>query len=161
MKPLTPGIKVTLDRERHLIYDINANIAFEDSTGKTLIETMQQVAADARAAAKEGRPPKMPSTRTIRALLYAGLRSETLDADGNETEGTLTEHQIGAMLQFGELMDLIKMIGEAFSRSMEGLPSEPVTENPRKAPRQPLQKRRTGHGSGASLTNGVSVAASS
>lgn len=31
-----PGIKISLDKERVLLFDLNAMVAFEDSTGKTL-----------------------------------------------------------------------------------------------------------------------------
>jgi hypothetical protein len=160
MKNLIPSVPCNLDgTERQLYYDVNAHIAFEQSMGTTLLEAMQSIGQDLRAAEAEGRPPKMPSVRMVRTLLWCGLRSETLDKDGRETDRTLSEHQIGSMLDFGSLMEHLQKIGEAFSKAMNGLPE--ASKNPPKAPRQ-NRSHSIGSSSGASHTNsGLAVANSS
>jgi hypothetical protein len=160
MKNLIPSVPCNLDgTERQLYFDVNAHIAFEEAIGTTLLESMQGISQELRTAEAEGRPAKMPSVRMIRTLLWCGLRSETLDKDGHETERTLSEHQIGSMLDFGSLMSHLQQIGEAFSKAMEGLPE--ASRNPPKAPRQ-TRSRSTGSSSGASHTNsGLAVAGSS
>lgn len=141
-------VPVTLGgEERHLIFDMNSHAAFEDVMGHTLIEAIAAIKDDFVLAHAQGRPPKMPQVKMIRALLWAGLRSETLDEDGNETATTLSLHQVGKMLDFGEMMAVLESIGEAAAVMLNGLP-EPKG-NPQKAP-QRKGSRSTSRRSGAS-----------
>lgn len=153
--PVIRKFPVTLDKQRHLMYDVNANIAFEQIEGRTLIEVMAEIGSEMTRAAQERRPPKMPAVSLIRTLLWAGLRSETLDDKGNETADTLSLHQVGALLDFGTMMDTLNQIAHAFHAGMEGLP-ERSAGNPQRAPvttmpnRSRKAKRSGGKRSGAS-----------
>jgi hypothetical protein len=149
MANLIPSIPVTLDRERHLLFDLNANIAFQEATGMSLIEAMADISREQQNAERENRAPKMPSLAVIRALLWAGLMAETLDEKGRETDDTLSLHQVGAMLDLGGLMKVMGQIGEAFAVGMKGIPAG----NPGKAPGKQNggnRSRSNGRGSGAS-----------
>lgn len=158
MPNLIPSVQVELDgTPRKLYFDINAHVAFEEELGQTLIDAMQSISGELRAAEVEGRAPRMPSIRMIRTLLWAGLRSETLDRDGKETERTLSAHQIGAMLDFGSMVDYLRSVGEAFAKGLDGLPES--SRNPQKTPRQ-KRSRSTGSSSGVSPTNGALIATS-
>jgi hypothetical protein len=140
-----------------MYFDVNAHIAFEGAVGATLIDTMQEISENLQRSKAAGTQPKMPSVKMIRALLWAGLRSDTLDAEGNDTERTLSMHQIGAMMDLGMLMQQLHLIAEAFAISMDGMPSK----NPQKAPAHRKGSRSTGSGSGASLiSNGASTGCS-
>src|SRR3954451_1900680 len=112
MKTLLPSVTITLDRDRKMYYDINANIAYEELVGESLIETMQSISEAARKAEGTGKPA-IPPTKIIRALLWAALRGETLDNEGNETASTLSLHQVGTLLDYGSLLETLKLIGEA------------------------------------------------
>lgn len=90
-KPIT----ITLDKERNLIFDMNAFIELEDKFGT--IDAM----------VKELSQPKLKSMRTI---LWAGLV--------HEDEG-LTEKQVGAMLSIGNATSLAE---KATMAIFEGLP---------------------------------------
>jgi hypothetical protein len=158
MNTLIPSVTVNLDgTDRRMYYDVNAHIAFEEAMGTTLLEAMQVIANELKTAEAEGRAPKMPSVKMIRTLLWAGLRSDTLDERGRETADTLSEHQIGSMLDFAHMMDHLRLIGEAFNKAMQGLPET----NPPKAPRQKRVNRSTGSSSGASHTNSASASVTS
>jgi hypothetical protein len=75
---LAPSVPVMLDRERRLKLDINALVAFEDQSGKSVMN-------DGLANL---------TVRDIRALLWAALQHE--DAD-------LTVEQVGAWVHLGNL----------------------------------------------------------
>ena len=155
MHNLIPSVTVTLADEvqRRMYFDVNAHIAFEGAAGATLIDTMQEISDNLRKANAAKVAPKMPSVKMIRALLWAGLRSDTLDAEGNETERTLSQHQIGAMMDLGMLMQQLHLIAEAFAISMEGIPNK----NPQKTPKAGKASRSIGSGSGVLPSNGVLV----
>lgn len=114
------------------MFDINAHIAFEEATGESLVVAIRDISRGMGEA-------KTPPFSMIRALLWAGLRSETLDRDGNETEGTLSLHQLGSMLDLGSMMELLQEIAEAFAVSMNGIPQ---STNPQKAPVRKSARRR-------------------
>ena len=147
---LNPAVPVMLDKERHLIFDLNANIAFQEKTGRQLIEVIAEIAKSAQPA--EGELPKgapvLPPLDTIRAILWAGLISETLDEDCRETSETLSVREVGALLNLGSLVELMNQIGVAFAAAMPQPKDEPAAR-PTRAPAR-KHARSTGATSGAS-----------
>lgn len=93
--------KVTLDKERHLRYDLNAMILYEKLTGNDIIELFDGVFKKIKAA-KNKKPVKgkLFSLEDTRALLYAGLKHE---------DPALTLEKVGGMIDlYG-----IKLLNEA------------------------------------------------
>lgn len=88
------GIKVELDKERTLLFDLNAFCELEEAYG------------DINKAFKE--LEKM-SFKAIRKLLHTGLIHE---------DEKLTEKQVGNMLSIENLADVANKLVEAFSQSM-------------------------------------------
>jgi hypothetical protein len=84
-------IKINLDKERTLHYDLNALVDLEDMLGIPIPEL---------ASVKL-------SIRNIRSFLYAGLKHE---------DDTLTEQKIGELVSLDNLHVVQEKITEAFSR---------------------------------------------
>lgn len=90
---LAPTVKIELDRERHLKFDLNAACQIEEHTGKNYFKML----GDGLTASD------------LRAVLWAGLVHE--DAD-------LTIEQIGAMIHPGKVVTLMEAISEAVTASL-------------------------------------------
>jgi hypothetical protein len=145
---LVPSVEVSLDKKRHICFDVNAHIAFEEATGEQLISVIQGLSAQAREAKEEGATyPKLPPMKTLRAILWAGLLSETLDENGDPTEASLTLKQVGALLNLASLFQLFEQIGQAFAVSMPEATDRPTGAAPSATG---SRKRSTGAHSGAS-----------
>lgn len=82
-----------LDKERHLVYDLNAYAELEDRFGS--VEA-------AMGKLQEG------SLKTLRTVLWVGLMHEQED---------LTEKEVGKLVGMAELEYITKSISEAFDRS--------------------------------------------
>ena len=106
------NVTVNLDKERHLRFDLNAFAALEESFGSI----------DAAMTAME-----KGSIKAIRAMLWAALIHE---------DETLTEKQVGSMLQFSDLLKLTDIITNAISdatpdkESVENIKKETGTTGP-------------------------------
>lgn len=82
-------VKITLDRERTLRFDLNAMCLLEERGGLE--------------------PGKMATPSGLRFLLYAGLRHEDPD---------LTEEKVGALVDMDRLEEISEAVSRALSRHM-------------------------------------------
>ncbi|SHH05865.1 hypothetical protein [Tepidibacter thalassicus] len=88
------GIKIKLDKERHLLFDLNSFCELEDRFGsiQKAFEELQK-----------------GSVKGIRTLLWAGLI--------HEDEG-LTEKEVGKMITLEKLNEVVDIISKAISDAM-------------------------------------------
>ena len=100
-----PAVPILLDRERKLCFDFNAMIAYEEATGKSLLEVKNINVLFAS-----------PTLKSLRALLWACL------VDDDET---LTLKQVGSMLNLDKdrLAGIVEKLLEAVKA---GLPEQKV-----------------------------------
>jgi hypothetical protein len=117
MEKAKPDVIINLDKPRKLRFDLNAMVAFEQSTGKNLFnDNVFQ--------------SKM-SIADIRALLWACLQGDFQD---NEE---LTEKDVGALVTMDNLMEVSTQLGKAFQLAMPGLSKDngdPLAEKPQEKP---------------------------
>ena len=85
-----PGIPITLDKERHLLMDLNAMVSFEDATGKNIMQ---------------GIDPDSMTAKDFRALLWACLLHE---------DETLKLEDVGKMIHTGNMSELSEKIAQAW-----------------------------------------------
>lgn len=103
-------VKVTLDKDRVLLFDLNAFIELEEKFG-TVDKALQ--------ALSDG------SIKALRALLWAGLLHE---------DENLTEKTVGALIGLGDLQEVAQAINEAV---MSALPEIKENDPNLQAPPQP------------------------
>lgn len=145
MNALLSKVAVTLlgeEKQRHLIFDLNAHVAFEAEVGQPLLQVISDLGTEMRLAEAEQRTPRPPAVSVVRALLWAGLLAETVDDDGQPTERTLSLHKVGSMMDLGQLMNITEQIGLAFRNSMQGLPKGNPPKTPAQIRGERKQKRR-------------------
>jgi len=115
-KARTPSVAITFGGElRHLIYDFNALAELEDVAGTYRSEVAHM--------------------KAVRAVLWAGLLAETLDARGRETKRTLSLVQVGDILtglEESEVDLLIAAIKEA--QGISDPPPDPTAASETPAP---------------------------
>lgn len=87
-------VKVTLDKERHLKYDLNAFAELEEHFGSV------EKAMDAM---KDG------SVKALRVLLWAGLVHE---------DESITVKQVGSWIDFNTLLNITDKVNEAIADSL-------------------------------------------
>ncbi|MFA5439638.1 hypothetical protein [Dehalococcoides sp.] len=92
MPDIVKNIPITLDKVRNLRLDLNAMVAFEEATGKSVFK----IGADM-------------SARDIRALLWACLRHE---------DKGLTLEAVGQMVTSQNIPELNARLVEAFNAAM-------------------------------------------
>jgi len=85
-----PEIPITLDKERHLLMDLNAMVAFEDATGKNIMQ---------------GLDPDSMTAKDFRALLWACLLHE---------DESLKIEDVGKMIHAGNMNELSEKIAQAW-----------------------------------------------
>jgi hypothetical protein len=105
-----PEVKITLDKERTLRFDLNAMVAFEDATGKSLMDGTFDSA--------------MMSIRDLRAMLWACLLHE---------DDALTEKNVGSLIIPDNMLDVAAKLNEAFEVAMpesEGKEAPPLAKTP-------------------------------
>jgi hypothetical protein len=103
VKDIRPkAVPIQLDKQRHLLYDMNAFCEIEDKLGG-----IQQAFDILKTASPKG----------IRTLLWAGLVHE---------DEELTEKQVGAMFGLGSL----EKISTAISEAIVGSLPEPKNDDP-------------------------------
>lgn len=164
MDPLNPSITVVLDKERHLIYDVDAHIAFEEATGRQLLTVVAEIGREVVAARAEGREPQQSifPLAVQRALLYAGLISETLDENCRPTPETLSLRQLSRLLPSPmSLVPYLTEAAKALNASLSVPDDEAVAADPQRAPVR-KRSRSAGAVSGVSLvsTSGLASASS-
>jgi len=108
MDKTKPGVKITLDRERTLLLDLNGMAAYEDIMGKSLFTTdMAQIGA-----------------RELRAILWSGLIHE---------DESLTLKQVGSWITQENMAAVANSISEAFKKAMpapSGDSADPLASRP-------------------------------
>lgn len=105
-----PRVKITLDKERILKFDLNAMVAFEEATGKSLMDGTFESS-------------KM-SIRDLRAMLFACLLHE---------DDALTEKQVGSLITPDNMLEVASKLNDAFEVAMpesEGKETPPLAEKP-------------------------------
>lgn len=105
-----PGVKISLDKERTLKLDLNAMVAFEEVTGKSLMKGTFK--------------SKDMTPRDLRVMLWACLLHE---------DEELTEKQVGSWVTVGNLMEVTGKLNEAFEVAMpegESKKSAPLAKKP-------------------------------
>ncbi len=95
MNKAKPEVKITLDRERTIRFDLNAMASFEEATGKNILNGTFSGSG--------------MSARDIRAMLWACLLHE---------DSTLTLEQVGALITVENMTDVAARLTEAFEVSM-------------------------------------------
>jgi hypothetical protein len=93
-----PLVSVTLDKERHLLMNINAMVAFEEATGKSLFD---------KDTAK--RFARGITAKDLRALLWACLIHE---------DPGLTTEKVGGWIDLGNMAAIAAKVGEAWKISL-------------------------------------------
>ncbi|MGM7682658.1 hypothetical protein ACSVDA_10945 [Cytobacillus sp. Hm23] len=90
------GVKITLDKERILKYDLNSLVEIEEKYGKEGLTTVIN-------KVKEGK------LKDIRFLLYCGLIHE---------DDELTEKKVGALFDFTNIQGIATTLMSAFVQSL-------------------------------------------
>lgn len=80
-------VKITLDKERTLRYDLNAMCTAEELTGESLMDLMRK-----------------PTIKNIRTTIWAGLIHE---------DANLTLTDVGALVEMADIRDVIAHIHKA------------------------------------------------
>jgi len=103
-----PGIPIKLDKERHLLMDLNAMVAFEEATGKNIMQGIDE---------------KSMTAKDFRALLWSCLLHE---------DESLKLDDVGKMIHAGNMGELSQKIAKAWEVAIpesEG-ESRPLAQNP-------------------------------
>jgi len=110
-----PAVAIMLDKERYLLLDLNAMVAFEEETGKNLFDSnvSQELSA--------GLNPK-----DLRALLWACLLHE---------DESLTPKQVGSWLRYDNLAEVAEKLVTAWGAAMPDAPKGDAPPLPRRARR--------------------------
>lgn len=95
---IRPAMPIMLDKERHLLLDLNAMVAFQEETGKNLFD------ASVTKALKTSFGPK-----ELRVLLWACLLHE---------DENLTLKQVGSWLHIGNMDGIADKLMLAWSAAM-------------------------------------------
>ena len=90
-----PCVKIILDKERMMKFDLNAMAAFEEATGKNLFDGSFQGGN--------------MSSKDLRAMLWACLLHE---------DDTLTEKQVGSWVTVDNMVGIAAKLSEAFEVAM-------------------------------------------
>lgn len=124
-------VAIQLDRERHLLYDVNALIALGEELGLNLMtsegwaELTGKMETPAPAHMTDAPEPvfipAVPSFKKVRAIVWAGLLHE---------DPALTVRQVGAMLNPADLAPVVKAYIEAFQAQDVTESSDPNAQPP-------------------------------
>lgn len=110
MNKTKPEVKIVLDKERALKFDLNAMVAFEEATSKSLMNGTFD--------------SKKMSTRDLRAMLWACLIHE---------DDALTEKHVGSLITPDNMLEITSALNEAFEVAMpesEDKKTPPLAEKP-------------------------------
>lgn len=94
--PLLPTVTVQLDRPRKLLVNFNALALLEDRTGRSVMQR------ESWASMK---------LSDVRLMLFAALQTD---------DPTITEKQVGRMLNMGNLQYVVQQITQAWVKGMQG-----------------------------------------
>lgn len=81
-------VKINLDKERHLYFNLNSLEVIENITGNSIDKLQEDM-----------------NMKTLKAIVYAGLLHE---------DKSLTLDEVGDMIGFEDIEEVSKAIGEAF-----------------------------------------------
>lgn len=109
----TPRVKVLLDKERTIVFDLNAMVRFEEATGKNLFDGSITETS-------------LTSAKDMRALLWACLSHD---------EDNLTLEQVGAMINMQNMVELQGKLNEAIDVAM------PEAKKGKKSAKSPLSRK--------------------
>ena len=106
-----PMVTVTLDKERHLLLNLNSMISFEQATDKSLFDGSFQGGG--------------MSPGDLRAMLWACLIHE---------DETLTEKQVGSWITVSNMIEIAGKLNDAFEVAMpeEEKKTVPLAVKPRR-----------------------------
>ena len=128
--PAKPGVAITLDKPRRVLFDLNALAALEEQTGKNMLSA--EGWAQFQQFDDKGEP--LPITATAaRLVLWAGLLHE---------DPELTVQDVGKLIREDNLAAIETVIAAATTASLpEPEPDRPLAKTER--------RRRRGSNSGA------------
>lgn len=110
MSKINPAVTIMLDKERHMLLNLNAMCAFEEVTGESLFR---------------GVDPEKMGAKELRALLWACLIHE---------DENLTLEQVGSWIDTGNMAEIAESITQAFQNAMpeaeEKKGKSPLTRSP-------------------------------
>ena len=106
--PVVKSISINLDKERHLRFNMNAMVKFEEVSGKSLLSGLNTANL---------------SVTDLRALLWACLIHE---------DKKLTLDQVGEMISLDNLQEVTQAVTQTMSSSMPDKKGE-ADPNPPKA----------------------------
>ena len=91
---VSPAISITLDKERHLLLNLNSMVSFEEATGKNMLsqETLGELSA-----------------KDLRAMLRSCLLHE---------DGSLKLEDVGGMIHAGNMEEISEKLAEAWGTAM-------------------------------------------
>ena len=105
-----PGVRITLDKERTLLFDLNAMVAFEEAAGKGLFDGSFDY--------------NDMSLKEIRAMLWVCLLHE---------DDSLTVKQVGSWVTVSNMVKITSQLTKAFEVAMpesEGEETAPLAKIP-------------------------------
>jgi hypothetical protein len=114
MSQVIPDVKINLDKERNLRFDLNAMVEFEGVSGRNIFDGTFTGA-------------KM-SAREIRAMLWACLIHE---------DKKLTLDQVGGLITVGNMAEVATKLGEAFSVATKGTEDKDASADGEPSPLEP------------------------
>ncbi|MCD3351261.1 hypothetical protein G8V03_09710 [Clostridium botulinum D/C] len=92
------GATVTLDKERKVIFDLNALCEIEEKY-ESLDKALEKLSP------KNG----MPSMKDIRYIFYLGLKND---------DEKLTEKKVGTLITLSNIQDVVEVIGNVMTGSL-------------------------------------------
>ena len=103
-----PKIPIMLDKKRYFLLDLNAMVAFEEETGKNIMQ---------------GIDPKSMTAKDFRALLWACLLHE---------DESLGIRDVGKMIHTGNMNELSTKMGQAWEAATpeKGGKQDPLAKSP-------------------------------
>ncbi|MCD3217828.1 hypothetical protein G8S55_11430 [Clostridium botulinum C] len=94
----TTGATIILDKERKVIFDLNALCEIEEKY-ESLDKALEKLSS------QNG----MPSMRDIRYIFYLGLKND---------DETLTEKMVGSLITLSNIQDVVEVLGNAMAGSL-------------------------------------------
>ncbi len=113
------SISIQLDKERYIRYDMNAFIELEEKFGsiQDALEVMESIDPEKKAKREKGKIVPRQDLKIIRFFLWAGLVSE---------DETLTERDVGRLIDFRNITDVAAAITNAIDGAMPELSEEDI-----------------------------------
>ncbi|NFV48089.1 hypothetical protein FDJ70_10555 [Clostridium botulinum] len=94
----TTGATIILDKERKVIFDLNALCEIEEKY-ESLDKALEKLSSQNR----------MPSMKDIRYIFYLGLKND---------DEKLTEKMVGSLITLSNIQDVVEVLGNAMTGSL-------------------------------------------